>query len=78
MAKIDASVRTPKVPDYLEATVPGRAKVMRLSLSAFSTEELREVGAQYTEALIDRSEHLLKNGEPTAKPRKSKAAPEGA
>lgn len=73
MAKIDAAVKTPKVPDYLEATVPGRAKVMRLPLSAFSIEELREVGSAYSDALVDRAEEQLKNGVKEPKPRKKAA-----
>ena len=77
MASIDAKVRAPKVPEYLEAEVVGRASVMRLPLAAFSSDELHAVGAQWTQDLEDRANEQRENGAPAPRKRRSTKAPEG-
>ena len=55
MAKIEASVKTPAVPATLEVLFPGKVRPSRLPLSAFSDEELQQVGADWTAALIEKA-----------------------
>ena len=55
MAKIEAAVKTPAVPGTLEVLFPGRARPSRLPLSSFSEEELHQVGADWTKALVEQS-----------------------
>ena len=65
-------MRVPKVPDHLEAEVSGRARPMRFRLAAFTDEELAQVGADYTAALIARATE--QRSEPQeSKPRKPRA-----
>ena len=68
MASIEAKVKTPAVPATLEVAFPGRARPSRLPLSALSEEELRKVGAEWTEALVEQSK---KSG--PVEPRKPRA-----
>lgn len=52
MAKIEANVKVPAVPEFLETEVPGRARAMRLPLGVFSDEELEQVAEDYKAALL--------------------------
>lgn len=72
MASIETSLRIPKVPDYLEGEVVGRARPMRFRLSAFTEEELRRVGGEYADALVARAEEQRKAGVMDSEPKPRK------
>ena len=70
MASIEARVTTPAVPQTLEVMFPGRARPSRLPLSAFSEEELRKVGEEWTAALVLDADAQRTIGPPEKAPRK--------
>ncbi len=73
MANIEARITTPAAPEYLATEIAGRARPMKLPLSAFSEAELKAVGAEYTEALLAKArEQATTVATATKAPRKPK------
>lgn len=52
MATVEMQVRLPNVPERLTIDVESSKKGMTLPLSAFSEEDLRQVGKDYGEAML--------------------------
>jgi len=50
--KIEVTIEVPTVPNFLRNTVDGREKGILIPIQDLSEAELREIGAEWVEALV--------------------------
>jgi len=56
---MQVKLKTPAVPNYLTALIPGATRLFSVPVSEVSEADLRQLGAEWTEELVAKSKQTI-------------------